>query len=190
MRLDPLDAARLYLQGLASLHLRRRVAREEIDWLLERSPPVEYPPGRLILKHGEAADAALMVVYGELTVSVPAADGERVLGSAGPWDVVGETALYAPERPRSATVRAARDSACLVVGQGLLREGRDNAAVVAIEYHLLHTLTERIRVTNQALHEAWVDLEGARAPVQPVRSASRQRLLDLVAQAASPEESA
>jgi len=182
MWIDPLESARLYLAGLAGLHLRRRIRREEMDWLLQRSPPVEYPAGRVVLRQGEPADAALLVVHGafEVVVTTPGG-GERVLGTAGPWDVLGETALYAPDRPRGATVRATRDSTALIVGRTLLQQGRDNAAVVAIEYHLLHTLTERIRVTNQALHEAWVDFDGATGPaVPPKKSASRARLLDLV----------
>ena len=65
-----------------------------------------------------------------------------------------------------------------MVGQRLLQQGRNNAAVVAIEYHLLHTLTERIRATNQALHDAWVDVDETASV--PAQSASRARLLDLV----------
>jgi CRP-like cAMP-binding protein len=179
MWIDPLESARLYLAGLAGLHLRRRIDRQEVDWLLQRSPPVEYSAGRVVLRQGEPADAALLIVHGALEVVVQSPNGtERVLGTAGPWDVLGETALYAPDRPRSATVRATRDSTALVVGQQLLQQGRDNAAVVAIEYHLLHTLTERIRVTNQALHEAWVDLDDSARTAS--RSNSRNRLLDLV----------
>lgn len=182
MWIDPLESARLYLAGLAGLHLRRRIRPEEVDWLLQRSPPVEYPAGRVVLRQGEPADAALLVVHGAFEVVVTTPTGERVLGTAGPWDVLGETALYAPDRPRGATVRATRDSTALVVGQALLKQGRDNAAVVAIEYHLLHTLTERIRVTNQALHEAWVDFDGNATASRPPtkQSASRARLLDLV----------
>lgn len=159
MRIDPVDSARLYLTGLASLHLGRRVPESEVDWLLERSPPVEYPAGRIVIRQGELADAALLVVYGALTASVSSAGEERVVGTVGPWDVVGETALFAPDQPRNATVRATRDSACLVVGARLLKDGRHNPVVAAIEHHLVHTLTQRIRLMNQSLHEVWSDLE-------------------------------
>ncbi len=163
MRIDPVDSARLYLTGLASLHLGRRVPEADVDWLLERSPPVEYPAGRTVIEQGELADAALLVVYGALTASVVSGGEERVVGTAGPWDVVGETALYAPDQPRNATVRATRDSACLVVGARLLSEGRHNPVVAAIEHHLVHTLTHRIRLMNQSLGELWSDLESAGA---------------------------
>lgn len=181
MWIDPLESARLYLSGLASLHLRRRVATEEVDWLLGRSPPVTFSSGQTVFKQGEWADVALLVVHGVLEVVVDSPDGEKTIGTAGAWDVVGETALFAPDQRRSATVRALRDSTCLLVGQKLLQEGRDNAAVIAIEYHLLHTLTERVRVTNQALHEAWVGAdERERTAERPKAASSRKRLLNLL----------
>ncbi len=176
MRIDPVESARFYLMGLASLHLGRRVPDADVAWVLERSPPVEYPAGRLVLRQGESADAALLVVYGALTASVVSGGEERVVGTVGPWDVVGETALYAPSLTRNATVHATRDSACLVVGGRLLREGRHNPVVAAIEYHLLHSLTQRIRVMNQSLHEVLSDLDGS----QELETAPQLRLQHLL----------
>ena len=159
MRTDPIEAARFYLDGLASLHLRHRVPEAEVAQVLRQSPPIEYNAGQTIFRQGEPADAALLVVNGELLVFVSGPEGERVLGTIGPWDVVGETALYAPDHPRSASVRASRDSTCLVITREMLKDGHANGVVAALEYHLLHTLSHRIRVTNNALHGAWRELE-------------------------------
>ena len=41
MRTDPVDAARFYLEGLASLHLRKRVQADEVSAVLRASPPIE-----------------------------------------------------------------------------------------------------------------------------------------------------
>lgn len=157
MRINPQHAARLYLHGLASLHMRERVDDAAVDWVLHRSPPVELQAGQIVLRQGDPADAALLIVHGELCATVHAEGGERELGSAGAWDVVGETALFTPDLPRSATVRARRDSTCLRVPRALLEEGRANPVVAAIEYHLLHTLTHRLRLTNQGLSEAMAE---------------------------------
>lgn len=157
MRINPQHAARLYLQGLTSLHLRERVDDAHVDWVLQRSPPVEVPAGHVVLRQGDPADSALLIVHGELCATVHAESGEREVGAAGAWDVVGETALFAPTQPRSATVRAARDSTCLRVPRALLEEGRENPVVAAIEYHLLHTLTHRLRSTNQGIVEAMAE---------------------------------
>jgi CRP/FNR family transcriptional regulator, cyclic AMP receptor protein len=164
MRSDPVESARFYLLGLASLHLRQKVAEAEVEWLLQRSPPVDYPAGSILFRQGEPADSALLVVWGELVASVESPEGERVVGTVGPWDVVGETALYAADQPRSATVRASRDSTALVVRPSLLHAGRANPVVAAIEYHLLHTLAHRIRVSNHTMQEAWRELEQVSDP--------------------------
>ena len=161
MRTDPVDAARFYLEGLASLHLRRRVAADQVAAVLEASPPIEYTAGQSVFRQGGRSDAALLVVHGELSVSVSSPEGDHMVGTVGPWDVVGETALYAPDEPRSAAVRASRDSTCLVITRDMLAAGGSNGVVAAIEYHLLHTMSHRIRVTNHGIHDAWRELESA-----------------------------
>jgi CRP-like cAMP-binding protein len=172
MRTDPVEAARFYLEGLASLHLRRRVSEDDVAEVLQQSPPIEYGAGQSIFRQGEPADAALLVVHGELAVFVATDEGERRVGTVGPWDVVGETALYAPDHPRSASVRAGRDSTCLVITHDMLKNGRDNGVVAALEYHLLHTMSHRIRVTNEAIHDAWRELEADSAALERATQAN------------------
>lgn len=68
--------------------------------------------------------------------------------------------MFAPDRPRSATVRARRDSVGLRIAPSVLAAGRANTVVAALEYLLLHTLSQRIRSTNTAIHAAWRELDG------------------------------
>jgi len=159
MRSSPLDAVRFYLQGLASLYLGEDVAMDHIQSLLDRSPPVELPAGQVVFQEGEAAGSALMVLRGRLVATVNTPDGGHVVGESGAWEVVGETALYAPDQPRSATVRAVQDTTCLVLSQGDLAAQQDNPVVAALEYHLLHTLAQRVRASNRAIEDAWQDLQ-------------------------------
>ena len=167
MRTDPVESARLYLQGLATLHLRTAVADAEVDWVLAQAPPRAYAAGDVLFQQGDPSDTAFLVVEGELSVSVSAPEGDRVMGTVGAWDVVGETALYASGERRSATVTARRDSTCLPVRRAMIRDAPENAVLAAIEYHLLHTLTHRIRVTNQGIQEAWRALEPPSATPAP-----------------------
>lgn len=178
MRTDPVESARFYLHGLASLHLRRPAPADAVAWVLRQSPPVEYAAGEVLFREGDAADSALLVVHGELAVTLEGPGGRRQVGTVGAWDVVGETALYASSPRRSATVRASRDSTCLVVSAGMLARAGDNPVVAAIEYHLLHTLTHRIRTTNHAIQDVWRELDGSQAAAAD--ASGTVRLLDLL----------
>lgn len=178
MRTDPVESARFYLHGLASLHLRQPAPADAVAWVLRQSPPVEYAAGDVLFREGEPADSALLVVHGELAVTLEGPDGRRQVGTVGAWDVVGETALYAAGQTRSATVRASRDSTCLGVSARMLAEGGDNPVVAALEYHLLHTLTHRIRTTNHAIQDVWRELDGSEAAAS--NAAGSIRLLDLL----------
>ena len=165
MRTSPLEAARFYLHGLTSLYLQRPISQEEVEWLLVRRPPLGLPAGRLVFTEGEPADSALIVLRGRLQASVATPDGPRVVGESGAWEVIGETALYAPDQPRSATVRALMDSTALVISRADLVAGQDQPVVAALEYHLLHTMAQRIRATNQAIQDTWQELRESTAGI-------------------------
>jgi NTE family protein/lysophospholipid hydrolase len=66
--------------------------------------------GETLLRQGEAADCMYLLVTGRLRAYVERPDGnEVVIGEVGRGEVVGEMALLIDE-PRSATIRAVRDS--------------------------------------------------------------------------------
>jgi len=87
-------------------------ARLELAGQLE---PVHVPAGEVVLRQGDPAAGLFLLVSGRLQVSVAAAGGaERVLYDLARGAIVGEIALLA-DRPRTATVRAVRDSDLLVL---------------------------------------------------------------------------
>ena len=66
--------------------------------------------GDVLFEEGDTSDAAYFIVGGRLMVSSTAATGEsQRIGELGRGDVVGELGLL-DDAPRSATVRAVRDS--------------------------------------------------------------------------------
>ena len=69
----------------------------------------ELRSGDVLVREGEAGDAAFLVLAGRLRATAASADGDRVLSDACPGEMVGELALLA-DSPRSATVHAVRDS--------------------------------------------------------------------------------
>lgn len=74
-----------------------------VDWCTLRR-------GEVLVREGEAADALFVLVTGRLVITTRRSDGrEDPVGEVGPGESVGEMAFFTGE-PRSATVRARRDS--------------------------------------------------------------------------------
>lgn len=119
------------------------------------APPVSFKPGVTLFSQGDASDVALLLLEGKLSVEVAIAGQHREVGAINVGEIVGETALFARNGKRSATVRALQPCTCLIISEDLLVEGSKNPAVIAIERHLLSTLARRVRRTNQEISKLW-----------------------------------
>lgn len=85
--------------------------------LAESARRIELAGGSVLFNRGDDGDALFVVATGRLRASVTDEDGiEMILGDVGRGEVVGEFALITGE-PRSATVRAVRDSVLIRVGK-------------------------------------------------------------------------
>jgi serine/threonine-protein kinase len=98
------DDVRSFLLG--GLHLPRRA----------------HAPGDLIIREGEAGDAAYIIVSGKCRAFRQLGAQEETLGTMGPGDVFGEMALLLDE-PRYASVEALEPSTLLVLDRATLSEG-------------------------------------------------------------------
>ena len=127
------------------------------------APPVSFKPGVTIFTQGDDSDVALLLVDGLLGVEVSSAGQHREVGQVNTGEIVGETALFAREGKRSATVRALKESQCLLINQDLLINAAKNPALVSIERHLLATLARRIRRTNQETSKIWKEIGSIQA---------------------------
>lgn len=78
---------------------------EEIEGLLEW---VRVPAGEVLMRQGDVADAAYLVVAGRLRVLVEKDDERRVVAEVGRGELIGEMGLI-DQAPRNATVVATRD---------------------------------------------------------------------------------
>lgn len=77
--------------------------------LAARMRSAYLPAGEVLIREGEPGDAVYVVVSGRLRVSVQRPEGELAVNEIGRGEMVGEMALLTDE-PRSATVRAVRDT--------------------------------------------------------------------------------
>jgi predicted acylesterase/phospholipase RssA/CRP-like cAMP-binding protein len=84
-------------------------------WLARQFEPARAQAGDAVMVEGDPGDGLYVLLSGRLRVTVGAArGGERVLHDLGRGAVIGEIALLS-DRPRSATVRAVRDSDLLLL---------------------------------------------------------------------------
>jgi len=85
-------------------------------WLAQQLEPVHTQAGDAVIAEGDPGDGLYVLLSGRLRVSVSTNPGgaERVLHDLGRGAVIGEIALLS-DRPRSATVRAVRDSDLLLL---------------------------------------------------------------------------
>jgi predicted acylesterase/phospholipase RssA/CRP-like cAMP-binding protein len=88
-------------------------ARQQLALQLE---PVQVAAGQVVVAQGEAGEGLFIVVSGRLRVSVSAGGTDRALHDLARGAIVGEIALLS-NLPRSATVRAVRDSDLLLLRQ-------------------------------------------------------------------------
>jgi NTE family protein len=91
---------------LAALPLFAGLPREIVDAAVSELEWISLPGGRLLFDAGSPADAVYYVVSGSLGVFAP---GGEQIGRVAAGESVGEIGLIA-SRPRTATVRALRDS--------------------------------------------------------------------------------
>jgi len=140
------------------MYLFKGISTEALRELSSLAPPVSFKPGFTLFNQGDKSDVALLLLEGKLSVEVAIAGQHREVGTINVGEIVGETALFAREGKRSATVRALQSCTCLIISPELLIEGNKNPAVIAIERHLLGTLARRIRRTNQEINKLWKEL--------------------------------
>jgi eukaryotic-like serine/threonine-protein kinase len=117
---------------LGGLHLPRRA----------------HGAGELIIREGEAGDAAYIIVSGKCRAFRQTEGGEETLTTMGPGDVFGEMALLLDE-PRAASVQAEEPVTLLVLDRATLTEGLGvegwTGALVRALAQRFHDLEQRVR---------------------------------------------
>ncbi len=130
--------------------------------------PYAFGPGEVLLAEGESDRSMLLVVDGELEVTLGGVPLARIKRSA----LVGEMALFGTFDRRSATVTSVQDTRALALDQEGLRFLRlaDNPVARSLERLALRTVAARLRATDQRI--------AALASGEPVERRSPPRLLE------------
>ncbi len=123
---------------------------DDLRYVLRVARRLEFAPGALLMRQGQAADSALILEGGRVgIVSTLPGGGEAVIAELGPGSVLGEMALL-DSGVRSANVIAREPTACLSMERDAFRLliAQGNRAVLAINYRITLGLCQRLRELN------------------------------------------
>jgi signal transduction histidine kinase len=139
------------MEFLRRLPLFARVDPQDLEWLLNSAEHVDVPSGQILMREGDSGGSLYIVLEGEFEITKRSGQRELVLAVRGAGEVIGEMSLL-DQSPRSATVRALRDSRLLMIGQEPFRQllSKSPSATLAI----LHTITSRLRHTESMLRQS------------------------------------
>src|SRR5438105_11276236 len=109
-----------YAELITGFPLFKGYTKNGAQRLLDAGEVKQYAPGDVLLKEGDSADFALLVLAGTLEVFVERHGAHLILTEAEPGTILGELALLCGI-PRSASVRAKESSTVLEWSDETLR---------------------------------------------------------------------
>jgi CRP/FNR family transcriptional regulator, cyclic AMP receptor protein len=124
---------------------------------------VTFKAGDTIIAEGEKGDTAFLIVSGAVEVSVGQGGKAKTLATLKPGEVFGEMCLIEPG-PRSATVRAATETQCLVTSYDEFMASIQEDPARAVQF--MRTLVRRLRQTNEQMASMAPKKGGLRAMFQ------------------------
>ncbi|HWA79343.1 MAG TPA: Crp/Fnr family transcriptional regulator, partial [Acetobacteraceae bacterium] len=137
------------VRALASVPLLAPLSPSQLAAFAQLARERTAARGEWLFHRGDPGDFLLVVLAGELRVSVSGADGrEQILRALGPGDVVGEIAVL-DGRPRSADALAVTRARLLVVDRRAVLE--EIARNTEFGLALMRLLCKRLRATSAAL---------------------------------------
>jgi serine/threonine protein kinase len=113
-------------------------------------PRKAYGPSDIIIREGDAGEAAYIIVSGKCRAFRQVDDHEETLTTMGPGDVFGEMALLLDE-PRAASVQAVEPVTLLVLDRATLSEG---LGVEGWTGALVRALAQRFRDLEQRVRSS------------------------------------
>lgn len=136
------------IAGLGSKSAFSGVRADTLARIVETSPILRAPAGRVIFRKGDAPGACYLILEGAVKVSLPGRNGqEMLLAVLGKGDVVGEMALL-DRLPRSATVTALKGCELCQLTAATFEWLAQ--ADIAVYRQLLRVLSTRLRAGNES----------------------------------------
>ena len=155
-RLLPDELCRIILKAMAhkpeDRYQTAAELSEDIDALLEgRAVSVrkDFAAGQLLMREGDVGEEAYVIVTGEVEIYKTINEKQVMLVHLTDGDVVGEMAMIA-KAPRSATVKAVKDTEVVVITDELMKQGLSK--LPPWMGRTVEALVNRLRVANANVH--------------------------------------
>lgn len=143
-----LAARREVLRGCA---LFKPLTSAELEAVVTRALLKRFTPGQVILRRGDPASGMMVILQGQMRVSITNADGHEVsLSVLGSGDVVGEIALL-DGGERSTDVTAIDEGVLLAIQRSDFLPLLEGSASLCLR--LMQVLCSRLREANRSLEE-------------------------------------
>ena len=140
------------LAALRQVPLFAHMSDDDLRDVLRLMVPVNFPPGAVIIREGEAGDDFFVVLDGRVKIAVHGSDGnELVVGEAGAGGFFGELSMLTGE-PRSARVQATETVRALTLHRSEFLDflARHPQAAITV----LMELGQRLHRTDSLLRQA------------------------------------
>jgi histidine ammonia-lyase len=130
------------------LYILGQLSDQDVDWMLAVGEAKQVPPGTVLLREGEPADALYVVLRGRVSVS-SRSSGDREIASVGRGEVLGEISFLDNRMP-TATVHALDDVTVFVLSREQLSAKlvRDTGFAARFYRALAVFLSDRMRKSN------------------------------------------
>ncbi|MFT7520439.1 MAG: CRP-like cAMP-binding protein [Kiritimatiellia bacterium] len=151
-----------WLEGISGVEVEQMLAG-----MVER----RFASGDVLFLRGIPADQAGLIISGCVSTSIGREGHEHRLGRSWPGEVIGETAIYHPSAPRSATTTALEDTVVLEWNRELLENQRSNPAIRSLERMLIGEIAGRLRASHLTIEQVWREADDPTdlaAPMDPV----------------------
>ena len=133
------------------------------------SRAVRFAPGEILMRVGEAADSAYVIIEGEVEILGETGAAEFILGVAGRNALIGEMGVITGA-PRVASVRAkVAVRALRISGDIFLRLLTDNPGCAL---HVMRELSARVDAGNARVSAARRDVESLKLQLYEARTAA------------------
>ncbi|HLF28401.1 MAG TPA: ATP-binding protein [Anaerolineae bacterium] len=138
------------IEFLRQLPLFASLSEADLEWLFHNAEPITIGTGETLIEEGGPGDSLYIVVDGEFEITKRSGQHDIAVALRAPGEVIGEMALL-DHAPRSATVRALRDSQLLKIHDDTFHQLLANSPTAALA--ILHTVVARLRQNEALLHE-------------------------------------